>query len=176
MVSGRTRSWRRLDAATATSWTATGLTRGIKNSNTPRYSAGVTGLPVNLVFEACKTGNPCRITAFNFWILPICSHWQEYWAGEIGPPGVPPKSRFIERGEGAGLQAHLFLDILWVHSKPDAFMESPRFSAEALSNYIQECMTHQGVATVSLGIYQDGIIGKEAAALMTEVRKNIRGA
>ena len=55
-------------------------------------------------------------------------------------------------------------------------MESPRFSAETLSNYIQECMTHQGVVTVNLGIYQEGIIGKEAAALMTEVRKNIRGA
>jgi hypothetical protein len=132
----------------------------------------------DLVFEACKTGNPGRITAFNFWILPICSPWQEYWAGEIGSPGVPPKSRFIERGAGAGLQAHslLFLDAPWVHSKPDAGMESPRFSAAALSNYIQECMARQGVVTVNLGIYQDGIIGSEAAALMTEVRKNIRGA
>jgi hypothetical protein len=132
----------------------------------------------DLVFEACKIGNPGRITAFNFWILPICTPWQEYWAGEIGSPGVPPESRYIQRGAGPGLQAHslLFLDAPWVHSKPDAVMESPRFSAETLSNYIQECMTHQGVVTVNLGIYQDGIIGTEAAALMTEVRKKVRGA
>lgn len=132
----------------------------------------------DLIFQACKIGNPGRITAFNFWILPICTPWQEYWAAEIGSPGVPPKSRFIERGAGAGLQSHalLYLDAPWVHSKPDAAMESPRFSAGTLATYIQDCMAHQGVVTVNLGIYQDGSIGTESAALMAEVRKRIRRA
>jgi hypothetical protein len=131
----------------------------------------------DLVFQACKIGNPGRITAFNFWILPVCTPWQEYWAAEIGSPGVLPKSRLIERGAGAGLQSHslLYLDAPWVHGKPDTAMEPPRFSAATLANYVQESMAHQGVVTVNLGIYQDGAIGTETAALMTEVRKKIRG-
>jgi hypothetical protein len=132
----------------------------------------------DLVFHACKVGNPDRITAFNFWILPVSTPWQEYWAGEIGSPGVPPASRYIERGAGAGLQAHflLFLDAPWVHGKPDTEMESPHFSTAALTDYIQQCMKSQAVVTVNLGIYQDGIIGPQAAECMAGVRQKIRGA
>jgi hypothetical protein len=69
----------------------------------------------DLVFDACKSGNPDRITAFNFWILPICTQWQEYWAGEIGFPENPPASRYFKSGAGARLQSHslLFLDAPW---------------------------------------------------------------
>lgn len=132
----------------------------------------------DLVFQACKAGNPGRITAFNFWILPACTPWQEYWAGEIGSPGLLPTSRYIERGAGAGLQSHflLFLDAPWVHSKPDTEMESPRFTSAALADYIEQCMKHQAVVTVNLGIYQDGTIGPQAAECMAAVRKRIRGA
>jgi Alpha-L-fucosidase len=132
----------------------------------------------DLVFQACKAGNPDRITAFNFWILPCVTPWQEYWAGEIGSPGLPPASRFIERGAGAGLQSHflLFLDAPWVHSKPETEMEEPHFSADRLGDYIQECKNRQAVVTVNLGIYQDGTIGPQAAECMAQVRRKIRGA
>jgi hypothetical protein len=132
----------------------------------------------DLVFGACKEGNPGRITAFNFWILPCCTRWQEYWAGEIGSPEVAPESRYIRRGAGEGLQAHslLFLDAPWVHSKPDSPMEAPRFSSDTLGNYIETCMKAQAVVTVNLGIFQEGEIGPEAAELMTAVRRRIRGA
>ena len=87
------------------------------------------------IFEACKTGNPERISAFNFWILPVCTPWQEYWAGEVGEPGPPATSRYVERGAGAGLQFQslLYLDAPWVHSRADTEMEPLRFSGEDLT-------------------------------------------
>jgi hypothetical protein len=130
------------------------------------------------IFEACKTGNPERISAFNFWILPVCTPWQEYWAGEVGEPGPPATSRHIERGAGAGLQFQslLYLDAPWVHSRPDTEMEPARFSSDALTRYVQSSMKNQGVVTVNLGIYQDGTIGPQARELMRSVRRNIRGS
>lgn len=128
------------------------------------------------VFQACKAGNPSRTSAFNFWVLPACTDWQEYWAGEMGSPGRPASARYIEAGAGRGLQHQslVFLDAPWVHSKPDSEMEAPRLSAETLTTYIRACMEHQGVVTVNLGVFQDGSIGPEARTLMSTVRKAIR--
>lgn len=130
------------------------------------------------VYQACKTGNPDRIAAFNFWVLPVCTPWQEYWAGEVGTPGPLPTSQFIGRGAGAGLQFHslLYLDAPWVHGRLDAEMEPPRFSAEDLSNYVQSCMQNQGVVTVNLGVYQEASIGPQARELMWSVRRTVRGS
>jgi hypothetical protein len=62
-----------------------------------------------------------------------------------------------------------------VLSKRDTPMESPRFSAEKLIDYIQRCQSAQSPVTVNLGIFQDGSIGPESAALMSSVREKIRG-
>jgi hypothetical protein len=128
------------------------------------------------IFEACKAGNPARTTAFNFWILPVCTDWQEYWAGEMGSPGRPATSRYIEAGAGHGLQHQslLYLDAPWVHSRPESEMEPPRFTAEVLADYIRACMERQGVVTVNLGIFQDGTIGPEARRIMRQVRRSVR--
>jgi len=131
----------------------------------------------DLVFQACKEGNPERLTAFNFWIFPSCTEWQEYWAGEMGEPQRPAAARRIEAGAGRGLQHQslLYLDAPWVHSKPDTEMEQPRFTAEKLIAYIRDSMSRQGVVTVNLGIYQEGDIGPQARRIMSAVRDAIRG-
>jgi len=136
------------------------------------------GIRQDRIFDACKIGNRDRISAFNFWILPVCTPWQEYWAGEVGAPGPPATSRYIERGAGAGLQFQslLYLDAPWVHSSLDSEMEPPRFSSEVLTGYVQSCMQKQGVVTVNLGIYQDGTIGSQTRELMGSVRRKIRSS
>lgn len=128
------------------------------------------------IFQACKSGNPARATAFNFWILPVGTDWQEYWAGEMGSPGKPATSRYIEAGAGRGLQHQslLYLDAPWVHSKPETEMEPPHFGADALTRYVQACMEKQGVVTVNLGIYQGGSIGPAAREIMSQVRRSVR--
>jgi hypothetical protein len=132
----------------------------------------------DLVFRACKAGNPDRITAFNFWVLPVCTEWQEYWAGEVISPTPIPTSRYIGCGANRSLQSHflLFLDAPWVHSKPNTEMESPRFPSEKIVDYVDQCAKRQAVVTINLGIYQDGIIGPKALEYMSAVRRRIRGS
>jgi len=76
-------------------------------------------VPIEAAYRYCKVGNPCRITAFNFWIFPILAPWQDYWAGELYALQNPFESRYIQRGAGAGFQAHGMVSMLpsWVHQR-----------------------------------------------------------
>jgi len=132
--------------------------------------------PFERFFNACKAGNPDRIIALNYWIFPVTTEWQEYWAGELGSPQRPHTARYFEDGPAKGLQSHslLMLDAPWVHDKPNTPMELPRFTDEELISYVKACIANQGVVTMNLGIYQDGTIGEATLEQMKALRKAIR--
>jgi len=126
-------------------------------------------------FEATKTGNPDRVIGLNFWIFPDATLWQEYWAGEADEELKPAKGRYIEYDAGRGLQRHalFMLEDIWVHRKPDSEMEKPVFGEQELISYVKQLTANEGVATVNLGIYQDGTIGKESRKVMQALRQAI---
>lgn len=130
--------------------------------------------PFKRFFNACKIGNPDRIIALNSWIYPAVTEWQEYWAGEVASPVLPPRDGTVERGPGKGLryQALIIMEPYWVQQKAE--MPDPRFNAQELSKYIEECMDQGGAVTINLGIYQDGTVDKKALQVMKEVRERIR--
>ena len=126
-------------------------------------------------FEACKVGNPDRIIGLNFWIFPDATLWQEYWAGEADEELKPAKGRYIEYDAGRGLQRHalFMLDVrgTWVHSKPNSEMEKPLYTEEELVSYVRQLTAKEGVATINVGIFQDGTIGEESRKLMKALRR-----
>jgi hypothetical protein len=128
------------------------------------------------LYDAVKAGNPERLAAYNFWLFPVESAWQEYWAGEAF--GLrPPLGRYIERGAGRGLQLHSawILDATWTHSKLNTEMEPPRFKDEQLIDYVKACAAKKGTVTFNLGIFQDATIGPATLKQMQALRKAIRG-
>lgn len=132
------------------------------------------GFSFNDFFKICKTGNPDRIIALNSWIYPPVTEWQEYWAGETASPVELPVAGTVERGPGKGLryQALLIMEPYWVQEKAE--MPDPRFTADKLSEYIQNCKKNGGSVTINLGIYQDGTVGTKALEVMKEVRRSIQ--
>ena len=124
------------------------------------------------LWSAVKAGNPDRVVAYNSWIYPVETDWQEYWAGEVGGPVRPASSRFSERGPAIGLQQHAlwFLDAPWVHQKLESEMEPLRFKNEELIRYVEESMRHQGAVTLNVGIFQDGEIGTAAFEQLQALR------
>ncbi len=54
-------------------------------------------VPIDAVYRACKVANPGRITCFNFWIFPVITLYQDYWAGELNSLQNPFASRYIQR-------------------------------------------------------------------------------
>ena len=124
-----------------------------------------------------RAGNPERLVAFNSWVYPTETPWQDYWAGEVGDVVRPATSRYMTSGTGIGLQSHylLFADAPWVHSLPDAEMESLRFSDESLIDFVRKNAENEAAVTINLGIYQDGSIGESARRQMVALRQAIRG-
>mgnify|MGYP001171557444 CR=1 FL=1 len=132
-------------------------------------------VPIEAVYRYCKVGNPDRITAFNFWIFPVLTPWQDYWAGELNTLQNPFDSRYIRTGAGTGFQAHGMLSMLapWVHSETDP-IPPPQFSTEDLIAYVKANMEHQAVTTINIGIYQDGTIEQSSLDMMRQLRRAIR--
>jgi hypothetical protein len=133
-------------------------------------------VPIDAVYRACKEGNSSRITCFNFWIFPVLTPYQDYWAGELNSLQNPFASRYIQRGAGKGFQAHGLLSMLdaWVHGKPGP-IPAPQFSAEDLIAYVRANIEHQAVTTINIGIYQDGTVEQTSADMMRQLRRAIRG-
>jgi hypothetical protein len=124
-----------------------------------------------------RAGNPARLVAFNSWVYPVETPWQDYWAGEVGDLVRPATSRYITSGNAIGLQSHflLYADAPWVHSLPDTEMEPLRFSNQALIDFVKKNAESEAAVTINLGIYQDGSIGEAARRQMTALRHAIRG-
>lgn len=132
-------------------------------------------VPIDSIYRYCKIGNPKRITAFNFWIFPVLTPWQDYWAGELNSLQSPFESRYIQKGAGTGFQAHGMVSMLqsWVHSDT-APIPPPQFSAEDLIAHVKANMEHQAVTTINIGIYQDGTIEESSLDMMHQLRRAIR--
>jgi hypothetical protein len=132
-------------------------------------------VPIEAIYRYCKVGNPDRIAAFNFWIFPVLTPWQDYWAGELNALQNPFESRYIQRGAGTGFQAHGMVSMLpsWVHSETGP-IPPPQFSTEDLIAHVKTNMEHQAVTTINIGIYQDGTIEQSSLDLMRQLRRAIR--
>jgi len=133
-------------------------------------------VPIEAIYRYCKVGNPGRIIAFNFWIFPVLTPWQDYWAGELYALQNPFESRYIQRGAGVGFQAHGMVSMLpsWVHSETGP-IPPPQFSTEDLIAYVKANVEHQAVTTINIGIYQDGTIEQSSLDMMRQLRRAIRG-
>jgi alpha-L-fucosidase len=94
--------------------------------------------------------------------VPIEAVYRYYWAGELYAPQNPFESRYIQRGAGAGFQAHGMVSMLpsWVHSETGP-IPPPQFSTEELIGHVKANVEHQAVTTINIGICQDGTIEQE---------------
>jgi hypothetical protein len=137
--------------------------------------AAYPNVPIESIYRYCKIGNPKRITAFNFWIFPVLTPWQDYWAGELNSLQSPFESRYIQKGAGTGFQAHGMVSMLqsWVHSDTGP-IPPPQFSTEDLIAHVKANMEDQAVTTINIGIYQDGTIEQSSLEMMRQLRRAVR--
>jgi hypothetical protein len=137
--------------------------------------AAYPNVPIEAIYRYCKVGNPGRLTAFNFWIFPVLTPWQDYWAGELNSLQNPFESRYIKKGAGTGFQAHGMVSMLqsWVHSDTGP-IPPPQFNAEDLIAHVKANMEHQAVTTINIGIYQDGTIEQSSLDMMRQLRHAVR--
>lgn len=135
-------------------------------------------LPFEAINDAVKTGYSDRLVAWNNWVFPAETEWQDYFAGEL--TDLPVKSyggRYIAHGVAKGLQGHVALrfDADWLHITQDAPMPPPRYKPAELAEFIRARQAEQVPVTLGVGIFQDGSWGPEALPVLRELGRLVRG-
>jgi hypothetical protein len=135
--------------------------------------------PFEELYQATKVGNPDRIVAWNSWILPKSTDFQEYWGGEVGGTlkRLPEEGYFDGSGPQSGLQPHvmIFVDDPWMHTRPDTDIQPPLFGDKELADYIMDCNRKSAPVTLNVGVYLDGTASPATLRQLDAVRKAIRG-
>jgi hypothetical protein len=117
--------------------------------------------PFEKLYEATKIGNPDRIVAWNSWIMPKSTEFQEYYSGEAAfSVTVPEANYFGVGGPAEGLQPHFLIiaDDPWAHTTRDSDIVPPLYKDDELIHYVKAVNTLGGPVTINIGIYQDGTV------------------
>lgn len=133
--------------------------------------------PFEQLYRAAKTGNSQRLIAFNSWILPKSTEFQDYWAGEMGGELHPlPSKGFFDTGSAAGLHPHvlIFVDDPWLHGGTNEKIKPPLFGDTQLIQFIQDTNAKGGPVTMNIGVYQDGTASPETLRQLRTVKKALR--
>ncbi len=134
--------------------------------------------PFERLWHAAKAGNPARLVAFNSWILPKATPFQDYFAGELaGALKLPPeKGYFDDDGPQSGLAGHvlIFLDDSWNHVSQDQPIKPPLFQNEDLIRYVRTLNGRGIPVSLNIGVYQDGAASPATLAQLGALRRAIR--
>ena len=117
--------------------------------------------PFRKLYEATKIGNPDRIVAWNSWIMPKSTEFQEYYSGEAANNlTLPDANYFGEGGPAEGLQPHFLIiaDDPWAHTAVNSDIASPLYDDNQLIRYVKAANALGGPVTINIGIYQDGTV------------------
>lgn len=134
--------------------------------------------PFEELNQAAKAGNPDRIVAFNSWILPKLTEFQDYYAGENGPrlPRLPGKWYFTGKGPQSGLQPHalICLDDNWNHTAPESPISPPLFADRDLIACVQDANAKGAPLTLNIGVYQDGTASPATISQLLSLRQAVQ--
>jgi hypothetical protein len=129
------------------------------------------------MFNACKAGNPDRLLSYNFWVFPISTEWLDFWCGEGGFPYINFEERYIQKGAGKGLQAHVMFPIddnnHWWFKEKNHLIDPPIYSDEQLVSWVKEAISEKTITTLNIAIYQDGTVSSNTLAQLNVLKKAI---
>ncbi len=150
--------------------------------------ASFTYYPFNPDWEqmavAARAGNPNRVLAYNDWIMPKVSNFDDVYPGENAmwdtkyedlqflPAGGT--GRFTG-GPQAGLQAEItaLINGDWGHFKRDQPIGPPRFSANEIVPKLKDAFSRRAVPLLDIEVYQDGTTSPETFQLFQTLKRDL---
>jgi len=141
--------------------------------------AGILSAPFKAFSQAARSGNDERIIAYNSWIKPRVTEYQDYYGGEGRTTFNPAELEegVIKIGRQQGLQAHgcFTLEKRWGHIDLDTPIPKPKYDLEKLSGFIDQAKDNRYPLSINLEMYEDGTVSPESLSLLKDLRVNIRG-
>lgn len=135
---------------------------------------GILSAPFKAFTTAARTGNPERLVAYNSWIKPRITEYQDYYGGE-GKTGFAPAeltNGVFNRGRQQGLQAHgcFPLERRWGHIDLDTPITKPKYSLEQLSGFVARAQQNHYPLSINLEMYEDGSVSPQSYALLKALK------
>lgn len=128
------------------------------------------------LYEAAKTGYEDRLVSFNYWILPVATPWNDFWAGETARfVNVPDKS-VPSYGPAKGNNYHelIIMENDWGHFVKDTPIPDPHYNAQQLAKGAIERREMGGMLTINPMVYQDGSISEKTMNVLKELKKLVK--
>lgn len=140
-------------------------------------SAGILSAKFEDITRAARTGNPKRIIAYNSWILPRSTEFQDFYAGEGLKQFNDLDDGVFTSGKHKGLMAHSCfpLEQRWGHIDWNTTIASPKYTPEQLTERIKHAKKNRYPLSINLEMYEDGSVSPESVELLENIRMKIRG-
>ena len=134
------------------------------------------GVDFKPMYEAAKAGYDDRIVSFNYWILPVATPWNDFWAGETSSLVNPPDSHIPTYGPAKGHNYHelIVLEEEWGHFVKNTPIPNPKYNAQQLAEAAKAIYEIGGMLTINPMVYQDGSIGEKSLAVMRELKQLVK--
>ncbi|TSA33823.1 MAG: hypothetical protein D4R64_13475 [Porphyromonadaceae bacterium] len=139
--------------------------------------------PFEQLGKALKAGNSHRLIAYNSWILPRFTEFQDFFFGEgneKGIDGAGPKggNGIVADGPQKGLQgfANFILDgPNWGIAQPETTINPPQYTKDQIASLVKNAMERKLVMSFNLLMYEDGSVSPASLEMMKYVRSIARG-
>ena len=125
---------------------------------------------------SARTGNKQRIIAYNSWVLPMLTEYQDYFAGEgLGKYENLDQGIFSE-GKNKGLMAHscFTFEKDWGHIDWNTKIPPPKYTLETLVKLIRNAQENRYPYSINLEMYEDGTVSPQSYELLKKLKKEIR--
>lgn len=143
--------------------------------NTPG-DQGILSAPFKDLTLAAKSGNPERVVAYNSWIKPRLTEYQDYYGGEGAHVSGGLKNGMFPSGPQEGLLGHgcFIFESKWGHIEKNSTIAKPRYDLKKLTAMIQKAQKEKFPLSINLEMYEDGSVSPDSVALLKQLRKEIR--
>ncbi len=140
-------------------------------------ATGILSAPFKQITQAARLGNDERLVAYNSWIKPRLTEYQDYYGGEGHHQRTGLDNGIFSVGGQTGLQGHgcFILEKNWGHIEQNTPIPKPKYSLSQLSTIVQEAQRSQYPVSINLEMYEDGSVSPESMTLLKQLRETIRG-
>ena len=143
--------------------------------NTPG-DQGILSAPFKKLTLAARNGNPERVVAYNSWIKPRLTEYQDYYGGEGAHASSGLDQGTFPSGPQQGLLAHgcFIFESKWGHIQPNTVIPKPKYSLKKLTSLVRKAQEEQSPLSINLEMYEDGSVSPDSVALLKQLKVAIR--
>lgn len=133
---------------------------------------GPLSAPFKELTLAARSGNRKRIVAYNSWIKPRLTEYQDYYGGEGAHVSSGLDKGCFRSGPQQGLLAHgcFIFESQWGHIQPDTAIPEPRYSLKKLTSLVRKAQQEQSPLSINLEMYEDGSVSPDSVALLSQLK------